>query len=728
MKQIVQSYRTGELWLAEVPVPALQDGGVVVRTGASLVSAGTERMIMELAKKSLLGKARARPDLVKKVLRSVQTEGVSQTMAKVFSKLDTPVSLGYSCAGTVSEVGAVSGIGMGERVACAGAGYAAHAEYNFVPKNLCVRIPDSVGIEDASFTTLGAIALQGVRQAEVALGERVVVIGLGLLGLLTVQILKAAGCMVLGSDLDPERCRLAEDLGADSAVEGNPIEAALAFSGGRGADAVIITAAAKSNQPIETAAETARAKGRVVVVGLVGMDVPRDPFYRKELELRLSMSYGPGRYDPVYEEGGVDYPYGYVRWTEQRNMQSFLELVAAGRVTPGKLITHRFDIDSALDAYTLMECKSGGGSYLGIVIGYPESASSERAAREVVMRTSTRAASVAVGFVGAGNFSRSVLIPALKRANDCELVGVCTATGMSASETVRKFEFAYATTDPDRIMQDERINTVFVATRHDSHATLACAALRAGKHVFVEKPLCIKPEELKAYEDAVLGGGEGEGENEDASGARGPCLMVGFNRRFSSHAIGVREMFRRRATPLVVSYRINAGVVPIDSWVQDPARGGGRIVGEVCHFVDFCEYLVGAPPTRVFASSIATEDARHLSEDSVAITIDYADGSLAVIQYLAHGSSEVAKERIEVFADGVTAVVDDFRTTTFHGSKRPEIRGKQEKGFEAELRAFFWAVKTGGEWPIAFESLMRTTRVTFAIKESLRTGSPVGVE
>ncbi len=721
MKQILQSYRTGELWLAEVPVPALQDGGVVVRTEASLVSAGTERMIMELARKSLFGKARARPDLVKKVLRSVRTEGVSQTMAKVFSKLDTPVALGYSCAGTVVEVGSgVSGIVRGDRVACGGAGYALHAEYNFVPRNLCVKIPDEVGFEDASFTTLGAIALQGVRQAQVQLGERVVVIGLGLLGLLTVQILKAAGCVVLGSDLEPVRCRLAEELGADQAVEGNPTEAALAFSGGRGADAVIITAATKSNQPIETAAEAARTRGRVVVVGMVGMDVPRDPFYRKELELRLSMSYGPGRYDPVYEEGGVDYPYGYVRWTEQRNMQSFLELVAAGRVTPGRLVTHRFDIDSALDAYALMEGKSGGGSYLGIVIGYPGSASSEPATREVVMRTSTRAASVAVGFVGAGNFSRSVLIPALKQAGDCELVGVCTATGMSATETARKFEFACATTDPDELMKDQRINTVFVATRHDSHARLACAALRAGKHVFVEKPLCIKSEELQAYEEAVLGRGGREG--------RGPCLMVGFNRRFSSHAIGVREAFKGRATPVVVSYRINAGVVPADSWIQDPDRGGGRIIGEVCHFVDFCEYIVGAPPTRVFASSIATGDARHLSEDSVAVTIDYADGSLTAIQYLAHGASALEKERVEVFADGTTAVVDDFRTTTFHGSKRPEIRGKQDKGFEAELRAFFWSVKTGGEWPIPFESLVRTTRVTFAIKESLRTGSPVAIE
>ncbi len=718
MKQILQSYRSGELWLADVPVPALKGNALLVRSAASLVSAGTERMIIELAKKSLVGKARARPDLVKKVIAKIKTEGLTQTMQKVFSKLDTPLPLGYSCAGTVVEVGRnAAGVKPGDRWAGGGAGYASHAEYNYVPKNLCVELPDGVSFEDASFTTLGAIAMQGVRQADVRLGERIVVIGLGLLGLLTVQMLKAAGCKVLGSDPDADKCKLAVELGADEAVAGGLEGVSAAFTDGHGADAVIITAATSSNQPIEIAAEISRAKGRVVVVGMVGMNVPRDPFYRKELDLRLSMSYGPGRYDTEYEEAGHDYPFGYVRWTEQRNMQSFLELAAAGSVTPGKLITHRFPIDDALKAYQLLEGKGPGGAaerYLGIVLDYPGAESAGPLPRTVQLRTVSPNAKAGIGFIGAGNFTRGVLLPALKRAGDVELVGLCTATGMSAAETGKKHGFAYATTDYEKLLADERINTVFVTTQHDSHARFACAALSAGKNVFLEKPLCIKPEQLSEYVQAV-------------SNNSGPCLMVGFNRRFSRHAAAVREAFASRGTPLAVTYRINAGVVPKDVWLQDAEAGGGRIIGEVCHFVDFCESVIGSRPVRVFADCIASGDARITPEDSVVITITYADGSLATIQYLAHGSPSLAKERIELYADGITAVVDDFVRTTFHGSRHSAVKGRQDKGFVSELAAFLDCVRNGGEWPIPFESLIRTTQATFAALESLRTGEAVSL-
>jgi len=719
MKQLIQSYRTGELWLAEVPAPAVKGRGLLVQTAVSLVSAGTERMIIELAKKSLLGKARARPDLVKKVIAKIKTEGLSQTLQKVFSKLETPIPLGYSCAGAVVEVGPeVSGWHPGDRVACGGAGYATHAEYNYVPKNLCVKIPDGVSFAEASFTTLGAIAMQGVRQADVRLGERVVVIGLGLLGLLTVQILKAGGCKVLGSDPNAQRCELAKELGADDAVAGNLAATAAGFSDGYGADAVIIAAATTSNQPVEIAAEVSRVKGRVVVVGMVGMNVPRDPFYKKELELKLSMSYGPGRYDPSYEESGHDYPFGHVRWTEQRNMQSFVDLVAAGKVTPSKLITHRFEIDDALGAYELLGGNGGDGKpekYLGIVITYPTIKPEQRVVGAVKLKPLIPTETIGVGFIGAGNFTRGVLLPALKRVGNVDLVGICAAEGMDAAETGKKHGFSYASSDYEDIVRDERINVVLVTTRHDTHARFACAALAAGKNVFLEKPLCIRPEELAQYEDTFKARGEGNVGR----------LMVGYNRRFSPHAKAMREAFESRQTPMVVNYRVNAGFVPKDVWLQDPEVGGGRIIGEVCHVVDLCEYLIGSVPVRVYAECIASDASNITPEDSVVITIRYADGSLAVIQYLAHGAPELAKERIEVFADGAAAISNDFSRTTFYGPKRPPVKGKQQKGFEAELSEFFAAIRDGRESPIPVESLMRTTRVTFAAVDSLRCGKAV---
>ena len=720
MKQVIQSYRTGELWLAEVPAPAPTQGGVVVRTAASLVSAGTERMVVELAKKSLLGKAKARPDLVKQVWGKLKTEGVGSTLSKVKAKLDTPIALGYSCAGTIVEVGAgVTDLKVGQRVACGGAGYATHAELNFVPRNLCVALPDAVSFEDGSFTTLGAIALQGVRQADVRIGERVVVIGLGLLGLLTVQLLQASGCHVLGTDVDAERCATAERLGAQAARPQELAAAARALTEGRGADAVIIAAATPSNQPLETAAELTRVRGKVVVVGLVGMDVPRDPFYKKELDLRLSMSYGPGRYDAQYEEGGVDYPFGHVRWTEGRNMQAFVELVAQGKLTPSAFVTHRFPIEQALRAYELFEGQGQAGAgaptrYLGIVLTHGEPGRhAELAARRVPLAVASAAQGVGVGLVGAGNFAQSVLLPAITKGGGARLLGICTATGMSGTHAGKKHGFSYATTDSREILDDPEVDAIFVATRHDSHASLVCAALDAGKHVFVEKPLCINPEQLQQCEAALEAGG----------GRR--CLMVGFNRRFSSHAASVKRLFEGRATPLVVNYRVNAGSIPRDHWIQDPAVGGGRIVGEVCHFVDLCEFLIGAAATRVFASCVASQDAQVVPSDSVVITLDYADGSLATIQYLAHGAKSVAKERIEVCADGVTAVVDDFKRTTFYGSDDKPITGNQDKGFAQEAAAFLRTVRFGGEWPIPAQSLLATTGTTFAIVASLRTGQAV---
>lgn len=718
MRQVLQSYRTGELWLAETPAPALNPEGVVVRTAASVVSAGTERMILDLARKSLAGKAAARPDLVRKVLAKVRTEGVAATIGKVLARLDNPIPLGYSCAGTVSETGAAcQGLHIGDRVACAGAGYATHAEFNYVPRNLCARIPPNVSFEDAAFATVGAIALQGIRQTDPRLGENVVVIGLGLIGLLTVQLLKANGCRVLGFDPDAARCSRAAALGADTVCSGEAAAETQAFSAGRGADAVILTAATASNEPLELAAEILRPKGRVVVVGMVGMDVPRDPFYHKELDLRLSMSYGPGRYDADYEERGRDYPFAYVRWTEQRNMEAFLGLVAAGRVTPRELVTQRYDIGNALDTYALLMDKTSAGEVLGIILNYPLAEQAVAPTRRVELPASLATGTTGLGLIGAGAFAKGVLLPAIKATAGAHLVGVCTATGSNAQHTAAKYGAPLATTDPDELLGDERVAAVVIATRHGHHAPLACRALAAGKHVFVEKPLAVTPSQLSDLEHAY-----------SSSAAQRPLLlMAGFNRRFSPHTKALQAAFADRTTPLMIHYRVNAGPLPADSWIRNPEEGGGRVVGEMCHFLDFCEALTGSPAVSVFADSGATGGSSLNSDDAVAATVRYADGSVAVVEYCAFGSTDVPKERVEVSGGGTTAVLNDFRETRFHGKSMQTVKGRQNKGFSEEMAAFVGAVSGGGKPPIALDSLFRTTRVTFAILTSLREGKPVAV-
>ena len=724
MKQVLRSARRGELWLAEVPAPACEAGGVLVSTRCSVISAGTERMLLELGKKSLLSKARARPDLVKKVAATVRKRGVRATAEQVFAKLAEPVPLGYSASGKVIEAGrGAAGLQPGDRVAIAGAGYANHAEFNFVPRNLCAKVPAGVSHADAAFGTVGAIALQGVRQAQPLIGERILVIGLGLIGLLTVQILKANGCAVLGVDPDEERAALAAALGADVAVSSGADTACATFTGGYGADAVIIAAATPSSAPIEQAAEMSRHKGRVVAVGLVGMQVPRDAFYRKELDLRLAMSYGPGRYDPDYEERGNDYPFPYVRFTEQRNMESFLYLVQQKRVTPSALVTHRLPFSDALDAYALIEGTLPAESpmdrkYLGIVLEYPDDARPERTVR----RTEEGAArslegDVGVGFIGAGAFARGVLLPQIVKAGGSRLTAVCTNTGRSADQTSERFGFAVATTDARKVLERADTAAVFIATRHGSHAGLVAAALRAGKHVFVEKPLCVAEAGLDEVESAL----------QDARGdGFEPCLMVGFNRRFSTHAGALQAAFRGRGTPMVVNYRVNAGVVPAESWLHDPEEGGGRIIGECCHFVDFCTALIGSDPVSVVAISIGSDARDVVPQDSSVITIRYADGSLATIQYLALGHRALTKERCEVFADGRSAVMDDFRTTRFHGGGR-RLRGKQAKGFAEEIDAFLSVCRDGGPWPIPWSGIAATHRVCFGAVRSLETGTMVDV-
>lgn len=723
MRQILQSFKTGEMWLAEVPAPLCRAKGAVVKTAASFVSAGTERMLAEFAKKGLVGKALQMPDQVKKVLRKMKTEGIFATLEKVRAKLDQPIPLGYSSAGVVVEAGHACGFAVGDRVACGGAGFANHAEYDFVPRNLLVKVPDGVSFADASCATVGSIALQGVRQCEIRLGETVAVVGLGLMGILAVQMLKASGCRVVGFDPNAARCKLAEDLGCDRAVSDNLLGEALAFSDGHGVDAVLITAATHSDEPVTAAAEICRQKGRVVATGLVGMNLPRDAYYKKEIDFRLSCSYGPGRYDPVYEEQGIDYPFGYVRWTEQRNMAAFLQLVAAGQVTPSKLVTHRFPFDDALNAYQLL-LGMRKEPYLGIVLEYggigktfaiADATNASFPKRRVdftprIARSASPVETVGVSFLGCGNFAKAVLLPTLKKTAGVRLRGICTASGMSCGETGRKEGFAFAATDQDEVLKDAETNLVMVTTRHDLHAGQIAAAVVSGKYVFSEKPLAISEAQLDGLCDAVGAGDRAR-------------VMIGFNRRFSPHARLIRDYFAKRTLPLVMHYRVNAGRIPKDVWIQDPSVGGGRMVGEGCHFIDFMSFVCGAPVVRVQALCIQTSNAVETPEDSVCVNVRFADGSVGTLEYVAFGDTALPKERCEIHGEGSTAVMDNFCTTVCSGRLGArKLKGRQQKGFAEELAATVAAVRTGASMPIAWGEIENVTRATFAILKAVASG------
>jgi predicted dehydrogenase/threonine dehydrogenase-like Zn-dependent dehydrogenase len=713
MKQVVQNYRTGELKVEELPPPALRPGGVLVRTAYSLISAGTERTIVETARNSLIGKARQRPDLVKQVFDSFKREGLRSTYQKVKARLDQVKSLGYSASGLVAAVGqGVVDLQVGDAVACAGAGYASHAEANFIPRNLVCKIPEGASLESACYTTLGAIALHSIRQSEAKLGETVAVIGLGLVGQLTVQMLVAAGCRVVGIDIDPLACAMALKCGAELTAS-NPSDARAAcekLSHGFGADSVIVAASTSSNEPVELAGEIARDRARVVIVGLVGMNVPRHIYYGKELDLRLSRSYGPGRYDPQYEEKGSDYPIGYVRWTENRNMEAFLRLIADGKVNTAILTTHRYPIEQAQEAYEFILGKKE--RYFGIVLNYPQT---EDSLETKIERRKSAATpdDLGVAFIGAGNFARGVLLPIVKRAARVRMTGAATATGLSARNAAEQFGFDYSTTDSNEILGDETTQAVFIATRHDTHARLAAEALRAGKSVFVEKPLATTRDGIRDVEQAAR--------------AQGGLLMVGYNRRFAPLAVEINERFKDRRSAMTILYRVNAGQLPPDHWAADEIEGGGRIIGEVCHFVDFVQFMADSMVERVSAQRVSLKREAGFEDDSCSISLSMADGSIASIIYTASGNSLVAKERIEIFCDRAVGVIDDFRSGEFIAAgKRHKLGGgAADKGHAAEIEAFFKAIRSGGDWPIELDSLVRTSQVCLAIVESARRGGEV---
>lgn len=712
MKQVVQSLKTGVTELAEVPRPVSKSGQVLIRTRTSLISAGTERMLVEFGKAGLVAKVRQQPDKVKMVLNKLKTDGLSATLQSVQAKLDQPLPMGYCNVGRVLEVGqGVVDFRPGDRVVSNGP----HAEVVSVPKNLCARIPDGVTDEAAAFTVIGAIGLQGIRLAQPTLGEDFVVIGLGLIGLLTVQLLRANGCRVLGIDFDPRRIEVARSFGAETvnlAAGEDPVQASQAFSRGRGVDGVLITASTSSNEPVHQAAQMCRKRGRIVLVGVTGLELSRADFYEKELSFQVSCSYGPGRYDPAYEEGGQDYPAGYVRWTEQRNFEAVLDMLADGRIDVQPLITHRFALEEAREAYELI---SSGSSSLGVLLQYRDEQQQPDAVLKVqtitVSPPATAGASPSVAFIGAGNYSTQVLIPAFKRAG-ARLSVIASAGGLSGAHSARKFGFANTTTDTASVFADDSIDAIVITTRHDTHARFVCQALEAGKHVFVEKPLAITPEELEQVSHTY--------QQVQAAGIA-PLLTIGFNRRFAPHVVKMKALLDSVAEPKAMVMVVNAGAIPAGHWTQDRVVGGGRVIGEGCHFIDLLRFLAGHPILDVQAVSMGRAPGVANPEDNVTFTLCFAGGSFGTVHYLANGHKSFPKERLEVFAGGRILQLDNFRR--LRGWGWPGFTHmnlwSQDKGHAAGAAAFIEAIRQGRPSPIPFDEIAEVTRASFEVAAAI---------
>ena len=704
MKQILQSLKTGATEIADVPVPKASRGQLLIQTSHTLVSAGTERMLIEFGKAGWIDKARRQPNKVRMVLDKIRTDGLQPTIETVFNKLDQPLPLGYCNVGRVVGIGAGAralGFVEGDRVVSNGK----HAEVVRAPINLCAKTPDSVTDEEAAFTVLGAIALQGIRLVQPTLGETVVVTGLGLIGLMTVQLLRAHGCRVLGLDLEADKLALARQFGAEVAdlnAGQDPVKAAEVYSRGRGVDAVIVTAATQSSEPMHQAALMCRKRGRIVLVGVTGLELSRDDFFKKELTFQVSASYGPGRYDPNYEEKGHDYPVGFVRWTEQRNFEAVLDMMADGRLDVKPLISHRFDIGEAEKAYELV---SGGAPSLGILLAY-QGIEITPEARTVPLVTSFASLSrgeegkkARVSFIGSGNYATAVLIPAFKEAGAL-LHSVASSAGVSGVHAGRKFGFDETTTDSDRVFSDEHTDAVVITTRHDSHARFVLQALKTGKSVFVEKPFCLTLDELSEIESAYN------------MAANKPIVMVGFNRRFAPQVQKMKQLLGSVSGPKSFILTVNAGAIPADHWTQDKEMGGGRIIGEVCHFVDLLRFLSDSPIT---GWSRATMNAR--TEDTVSINLQFADGSIGAIHYFANGPKSFPKERLEVFAQGRVLQLDNYRRLVgfgWPGFKKMNL-WRQDKGQKACAKAFVDAVEGHAAVPIASEEIFEVARVSIEL-------------
>lgn len=705
MRQILQNIANGETQLVDVPCPQNQTGQLLISTTKSLVSVGTERMLIDFGKSSWIQKARSQPDKVKMVLEKVKTDGLMPTIDAVRSKLDQPLPLGYCNVGIVQDNGN-SNFKLGDRVVSNGN----HAEIVRVPKNLCALVPDDVDDESASFTVLAAIAMQGVRIANPTIGETVVVTGLGLIGLITVQLLKANGCRVLGIDFDSSKCEMAREFGAetvDLSKGEDPISKANAFSRCKGVDAVIITASTKSNEPVSQGATMCRKRGRIVLVGVVGLELSRADFFEKEITFQVSCSYGPGRYDSEYEENGHDYPVGFVRWTEQRNFEAVLDLMSAGAINMKPLISHRFAIEDAIDAYKCLDDKSS----LGILLIYSNSPDKLLFNKVVSIKKADtyKPQDVVCGFIGGGNYASRVLIPAFKSAG-AKLDTLLTSGGVSAVHHGKKNEFANASTDLAQLLTNQELNTVVIATQHNLHAKQVINALNAGKNVFVEKPLALTNTELDEIELAY-------------NAQDGKCrLMVGYNRRFAPHVIKMKSLLASISEPKSFVMTMNAGAIPADHWTQDPSVGGGRIIGEACHYIDLMRFLAGSEIAGYTATSMGAAPGVEITEDKASITLTFKDGSFGTIHYLANGGKAFAKERIEIFTNDAVLQLDNFRKLTgydWNGFKSDKLL-KQDKGQSSCTKAFVESITLGSASPIDFKEVMEVARVSIHIAESLR--------
>jgi len=723
MLQLLQNLGSGETLVTDVPAPLGSPGTLLIATSRTLVSAGTERMLVDFGRASLIDKARQQPDKVKMLLDKVRTDGLFTTLDAVRSKLDQPLALGYCNVGTVVEVGrGVEGFSVGDRVASNGP----HAELVRVPQNLCARIPDNVDDESAVFTVLASIGLQGIRLVSPTLGEFVVVTGLGLIGLATLQLLRASGCRVLGIDVDPTRLALARKLGAevcDISSGENPVDHGMAFSGGRGVDAVIITASTQSSLPIEQAAKVSRKRGRIVLVGVTGLELNRADFYEKELTFQVSCSYGPGRYDPKYEAQGQDYPIGFVRWTEQRNFEAVLSMLSSGALNVRDMISHRFAIRDAAQAYDVLV---GTRTALGIVLSYNGTSDSARlrvtsTPLGVMPASRAKLSEVVVGMAGAGNYGSRILLPALKDAG-ARLDTIVSSTGVSGVHHGRKAGFAFASTDfGEGVVTNPRINTAVIASRHDTHARFAADCLRAGLNVFVEKPLALDQEELRSVED--LAGAR-------ADGTAPPLLMVGFNRRFSLLVVKLKSLLAPVPAPKCFVYTVNAGAIPPDHWTQQRDVGGGRILGEACHFIDLLRHLAGHPVVESQIVTMGPNRAMSVSHDKATVSLRFADGSIGAIHYFANGGKRFPKERLEVFCnDGVLALENFVQLVGYNwqGFARQRL-WKQDKGQSACIAAFVSAVREGRPSPIPFDEIVEVARLSIRLAEAQREPAAVGAD
>lgn len=694
MKQILQNLGNGETILADVPCPRRGSGSVLGQTTKTLVSLGTEKMLIDFGKGSLIAKARSQPDKVKQVLQKIKTDGLWTTLDAVRAKLDAPIPLGYCNVSRVVEVDEDSSLSPGDRIVSNGP----HAEMVSVPENLTARIPENVSDEAAAFTVVAAIGLQGIRLIQPTLGERFVVSGLGLIGLLTVQMLRAHGCQVLGVDFDEHKLELARKFGAETVnlSEGqDPVQIANQWTGGDGVDGVLITASTKSDELIHQAATMCRKRGRIVLVGVIGLNLRRADFYEKELSFQVSCSYGPGRYEHNYEKLGMDYPIGFVRWTEQRNFEAVLNLMAEGKLDVEPLITHRFDFDLALEGYQAVSEKGA----LGILLNYSEQELAQKSESRITVANQSipkAKGTLGVGFIGAGGFTTRMLLPLLPTKNVFKK-SIVSSTGVSAAYAGKKFGFAEVASDSDLVMNDTDIDAVFITTPHNSHSRMICQALAAGKHVFVEKPMGLSHEEIDAVAQAMS-------ENPQS------CLMVGFNRRFSPHIVQLKKWLSSAPGPKSIIITINAGAIPADHWTQRKDVGGGRIIGEGCHFIDLARHLADAPIHHAAANAMGGAEGR--LGDCVALNLRFEDGSIATIHYLANGSKDFPKERIEVFAAGKVVTCDNFRHSKQIGGKGKLKTRSQDKGHAAELSSFFDAISSGGQWPISGEELIEVSRVT----------------